>query len=198
MAVLLGLGAATFGSIMGFAGGYKRAPAGLRWAERATYLFALMMVVANGVMIYALLDHDFSVAYVAQVGSRATPPFYTVVSLWSSLEGSILFWGAHLGVYVAAFTFLNRHRQRDLMTYALGTALAISAFFAFLIAGAGQSLLAGVAGASRWPGAQSAAAKSLSHDHPPAHAVLRLRGHDHPVCHRGGGPAARRAVGWLA
>lgn len=141
MAVLLGLGAAAFGSIMGFAGGIKRAPVALRWAERAAYVFAAMMLVANGIMVHALLDHDFSVAYVAQVGSRATPPLYTVVSLWSSLEGSILFWGVILGAYVAAFTFLNRTRQRDLMGYALGAALAISAFFAFLIAGPANPFL---------------------------------------------------------
>ena len=50
-------------------------------------------------MEVALLRHDFSVSYVAQVGSRATPPVITIVSLWSSLEGSILFWGLVLGLY---------------------------------------------------------------------------------------------------
>ena len=52
-------------------------------------------------MVYALLTHDFSVSYVAQVGSRTRPDWVTIVSLWSSLEGSILFWGLVLGVYIA-------------------------------------------------------------------------------------------------
>ena len=52
------------------------------------------MIAANLLMVYALLTHDFSVSYVAQVGSRSVPTWVTVVSLWSSLEGSILFWGS--------------------------------------------------------------------------------------------------------
>ena len=41
-------------------------------------------------MVTALVTHDFSVSYVAQVGSRSTPLFYTIISLWGALEGSIL------------------------------------------------------------------------------------------------------------
>ena len=43
------------------------------------------------------------------MGSRATPLVYTIVSLWSALEGSILFWGAILAVYV--FAFARAHRN---------------------------------------------------------------------------------------
>ena len=63
---------------------------------RSTPTFGLVTVAALA-MIYALVTHDFSVAYVAQVGSRATPLFYTVISLWGALEGSILFWAWVLG-----------------------------------------------------------------------------------------------------
>ena len=40
----------------------------------------------------SLLTHDFSVAYVARNNATTTPPFYSVISLWAALEGSILFW----------------------------------------------------------------------------------------------------------
>src|SRR5437762_2955366 len=55
--------------------------------------FALMTAAALA-MISALVTHDFSVSYVAQVGSRETPLFYTIISLWGALEGSILFWAS--------------------------------------------------------------------------------------------------------
>ncbi len=71
----------------------------------------------------------------AQVGSRATPLVYTVVSLWSALEGSILFWGAILAVYVFAFARAHRHDPPTNPLLALGTMLAVGVFFAFLIAG---------------------------------------------------------------
>lgn len=132
--VLVALIAALFGGITGVVSGYRRSATGLRWTYGAVYLFAFSMLAANGVMIRALLTHDFSVSYVAQVGSRATPTWITVVSLWSSLEGSILFWGAILGMYSAAFAYSNRRQFTETMGYALGTIMLIAGFFAFLIA----------------------------------------------------------------
>ena len=39
------------------------------------------MLAANVLMEYALVTHDFSVSYVAQVGSRATPWHITIEPL---------------------------------------------------------------------------------------------------------------------
>jgi cytochrome c-type biogenesis protein CcmF len=58
----------------------------------AVYANFALVTAAVLAMITALVTHDFSVSYVAQVGSRETPLFYTVISLWGALEGSILFW----------------------------------------------------------------------------------------------------------
>src|SRR6202030_1997944 len=95
------LPAAPAGALIGFATGRRPSEAGWTWTRRFTYAFAALMVLANLTMEYALLTHDFSVSYVAHVGSRAVPTWVSMVSLWSSLEGSILFWGLILGVYVA-------------------------------------------------------------------------------------------------
>lgn len=133
--VLVAVLVATFGVVVGFVGGRRQSLRLTRWTEYAAYAFAITMVLANLVMIRALLSHDFSVKYVAQVGSLATPTWVTIVSLWSSLEGSILFWGAIMGGYVAAFTFFNRDAYREYMAYALATILFVAAFFALLIAG---------------------------------------------------------------
>ncbi|MGH9458496.1 MAG: heme lyase CcmF/NrfE family subunit, partial [Thermoanaerobaculia bacterium] len=97
-----------------------------------------VMAAANLLMVWALVTHDFSVSYVAQVGSRATPLWVTIVSLWSSLEGSILFWGLILGLYIAAATWTTRDRWPEYMPFAIGTWLAAATFFSFLIAGPAQ------------------------------------------------------------
>lgn len=133
--ILLSLLAASAGSVMGFTAGIKKSDAALLWARRLAYAFAALMIGANLLMEYALLTHDFSVSYVAQVGSRATPTWVTIVSIWSSLEGSILFWGAILGLYVAGATWWSRNKHPEVMPWALGILLACSVFFAFLIAG---------------------------------------------------------------
>ncbi|MFN7130951.1 MAG: heme lyase CcmF/NrfE family subunit, partial [Myxococcales bacterium] len=133
--VLAALAAATVGAMVAFAGGVRRSADATAWARRFAYLFAALMIGANLLMEYALLTHDFSVSYVAHVGSRSTPTWVTIVSLWSSLEGSILFWGAVLGLYIAAATFFTRNRHPEYMPWALGMMLVCAVFFSFLIAG---------------------------------------------------------------
>lgn len=109
------------------------------WARRLAYGFAVCVVGANAAMEWALLRHDFSVKYVAQVGSRSTPLTFTIVSLWSALEGSILFWSMILGLYLAGYLRSTRSEvQQDSvkrLSYTLMIALIISAFFVILIAG---------------------------------------------------------------
>ena len=136
--ILLALLAASAGAIVGFATGARQSVVGWRWARRLAYAFAALMVLANLVMEYALLTHDFSVSYVAHVGSRSVPTWVSIVSLWSSLEGSILFWGLVMGVYVAIATWRNADRYPEYMPYAIGVWLACGAFFSFLLAGPAQ------------------------------------------------------------
>ncbi|HVR69951.1 MAG TPA: heme lyase CcmF/NrfE family subunit, partial [Vicinamibacteria bacterium] len=47
----------------------------LRSAQLATYGTFALLLVANLAMVYALVTHDFSVSYVAQVGNRSIPLF---------------------------------------------------------------------------------------------------------------------------
>jgi len=133
--VLGALLAAGFGAVVGLEGGIRGRPGALPVVRGAVTAFLVCMLAANLAMVVALVRHDFSVHYVSQVGSRSTPLVYTVVSLWSALEGSILFWGAILAVYVFAFSRAHRHDAPRNPLLALGTMLAVGVFFAFLIAG---------------------------------------------------------------
>ena len=136
--ILLALLAASAGAIVGFATGARPSAAGWKWARRLAYAFAALMALANLTMEYALLTHDFSVSYVAHVGSRSVPTWVSIVSLWSSLEGSILFWGLVMGVYVAVATWRKAGDHPEYMPYAVGVWLACGAFFSFLLAGPAQ------------------------------------------------------------
>ncbi|HEX6101361.1 MAG TPA: cytochrome c-type biogenesis CcmF C-terminal domain-containing protein [Thermoanaerobaculia bacterium] len=133
--ILASLFAAAAGALIGFYAGRTRSAEGLRWARRFAYAYAASIIAATLVMVYALLAHDFSVSYVAQVGSTQIPTWVTVVSLWSSLEGSILFWGMVLGIYIAAATYFTRERHEEYQPDAIGVWLGTAAFFSFLIAG---------------------------------------------------------------
>ncbi len=133
--ILIGLLCAAFAAIVGITTGMMRKESALPLVQKAIYGFAASMIGANLVMVYALLTHDFSVKYVAQVGSRSTPTIFTIVSLWSALEGSILFWGAIMGVYIFAFAWTYRKEHGRYMQLSLGVMAAVATFFAFLIAG---------------------------------------------------------------
>jgi len=101
----------------------------------AAYTNFLLVTIATVAMVYALVTHDFSVSYVAAVGSRATPLLFTVISLWGALEGSILFWAWVLAMYAAVVVWLHGRKPGNLVPYATMTMLAVAAFFAFLLVG---------------------------------------------------------------
>jgi cytochrome c-type biogenesis protein CcmF len=139
--MLASLLVATAGALVAFATGRSPTRAGWLWTRRFAYAFAGLMGAANLLMVHALLARDFSVGYVAHVGSRSVPDWVAVVSLWSSLEGSILFWGLVLGAYVAAATAIHRDEHPEYMPWAVGVWMATAAFFSFLLSGPAQPFL---------------------------------------------------------
>ncbi|MBN2371880.1 MAG: heme lyase CcmF/NrfE family subunit [Vicinamibacteria bacterium] len=136
--VLLSLAVAVAGAIAGFAAGGWSSSRSVLWIRRLARAYAALMILANLFMLRALLARDFSVAYVAQVGSLDVPDWVAFVSLWSSLEGSLLFWGLVLGLYVFAAVEYTASRHPDLLPYAAGTWLVCGAFFSFLASGPTQ------------------------------------------------------------
>ncbi len=140
--VLIALAISVLGAFAGIAGGIKRSDKAWKWARISAYVAAAAMTAAIGLMEYALITHDFSVSYVAKVGSTTTPLWVTIVSLWSSLEGSILLWAFVLNGYIAAFAYMTKGKYVEHSSYALGASLSIAVFFAFLVAGVADPFIA--------------------------------------------------------
>ncbi|MEL6345819.1 MAG: heme lyase CcmF/NrfE family subunit [Myxococcota bacterium] len=134
-AVLLALAACSVGAVTGIVGGARNSAEAWRWSRIMAYTAFFAMLAAIGLMEYALITHDFSVSYVAQVGSTRTPLWVSIVSLWSSLEGSILLWAFVLASYIGAFAWLTRDRYPEHTAWALGVSQAVGIFFMFLVAG---------------------------------------------------------------
>jgi cytochrome c-type biogenesis protein CcmF len=153
--VVIAFVTAALGSLASFIGARAHLPALRSFGKLAAFWVFTLLVIAVGLMEYALLGHDFSVKYVAEVGSRETPLYYTVISLWAALDGSILFWALLLSLYTVVFLLLYRKDlprpthagaygmqpaapALDLQPDVTAVLLGLSAFFLFLLAGPGN------------------------------------------------------------
>ena len=120
---------ATWGTTVGFAGGYYKRPELIASAERASYAtFGFLLLAALGLWS-ALLHSDFSFRYVASYTSANLPSIYKVTAFWAGQSGSLLLWAFILSGYSAIAVWTNRSRNRELMPYVTATLSAITLFF---------------------------------------------------------------------
>jgi cytochrome c-type biogenesis protein CcmF len=131
-AMLLAVFLGALGLALGWAGAHREWAR--RWTGYTAAAFAGAMLSATLLLEAALLGHDFSVSYVSQVGSLRSPAWVGAVSLWSALDGSILFWGLVLALFTAAFAWSRRRSPTSGDTMALAVLLGLGAGFAFLTA----------------------------------------------------------------
>jgi cytochrome c-type biogenesis protein CcmF len=100
-----------------------------------------LLVLGGGVLAFvamerALITRDFSLKYVADNGSSATPALYNFATLWGALQGSILLWALVLAGYTVAVVLKFRTRLTDpLVGWALLTMFVVCAFFFGLMIG---------------------------------------------------------------
>jgi cytochrome c-type biogenesis protein CcmF len=134
-ALQVSLAVAVFGMVMSPLGARAGRREWIQLGYGAVYANFLLVTVATVAMIVALVTHDFSVSYVAAVGSRSTPLLFTIISLWGALEGSILFWAWVLALYAAAVVWTHRNRPGALIPYAAMALMATVVFFAILLVG---------------------------------------------------------------
>jgi cytochrome c-type biogenesis protein CcmF len=97
--------------------------------RRAMYAAFGLAAIACGAMVTSLLTHDFSVEYVVRNNATTTPPFYSFISLWAALEGSILFWTLLATGWAALALWRFRDRLPVLMPWVGATLALIAAFF---------------------------------------------------------------------
>jgi cytochrome c-type biogenesis protein CcmF len=105
------------------------AGAAVRPARLATGASLLAAALAGGALEWALLRHDFGVRFVAENGGRHVPLYYTVTSLWSSLDGSLLLWLLILTGYAALLCRAVPTGGRRLHLYAMSVVNVVAVFF---------------------------------------------------------------------
>ena len=132
VAVLIGLGVSLYAAVAFVLGGRSRDPVLLATARQAIYAAFALALIACGAMVVSLLTHDFSVAYIARNNATTTPPFYSIISLWAAIEGSILFWTLLTLGWASLVLYRYRARHAALMPW-VGMTLALLAVFLFSV-----------------------------------------------------------------
>ncbi len=154
----VGLGVALAGGLLGALDQWR--------GRRAGRLFAGLslagIVLSVAAMQYALVTHDFALAYVAENNATVTPLLYSITGMWSALEGSLLLWVLLLdGVVLGVAATYRRRRDDGVVRVALGTLFLTSAFFTFLMVGPADPFLA-----NPGPVHQGAGPNALLQDNP--------------------------------
>jgi cytochrome c-type biogenesis protein CcmF len=134
-ALTLGLALSIYGLAASVLGARWRRPALAESARTTAYSLLAMLLAANGAMLAAILADDFSLAYVAENSSRATPTFFKVLSLWSADEGSLLLWNLILAGFTAAVAFRFRRHPPETLSWVMAVMFSTSVFYLVLVLG---------------------------------------------------------------
>src|SRR5215471_8084849 len=107
-----------------------------RLADSARYALIACFgttVIASGVLIHALVTHDFTYAYVQAHTSRDLSTIYSLTAFWGGEEGSLLLWLLVLTGYGALAVMLNRKLLRDIVVWVVPVIAGIATFFSFML-----------------------------------------------------------------
>jgi cytochrome c-type biogenesis protein CcmF len=105
-----------------------------RWVAATTSAVAgqfVMVATAVGILVYAFVNFDFSVLYVAENSNSALPLMYRVAALWGAHEGSLLLWIFLLSVWTLAVAIVSRNLPPRFAARVLGVLGVLS--FGFLL-----------------------------------------------------------------
>src|SRR5580704_2078109 len=133
LAILLAFCFAVYAAIASLAGKWAKRPFLVLSAERAVYTIWILLTVAAGILIHALIQGDFRIAYVAAHSNRAMSTVYKFTAWWGGQEGSLLLWNWLLASFSAVVVFSNRRKFRDMMPYVTAILMATQTFFIILI-----------------------------------------------------------------
>jgi cytochrome c-type biogenesis protein CcmF len=127
--LLLALIAGVYALVTSFLGARRHNDALILSARNASILVFPLILIANLVLLIALMTGQYQISYVWAVTNPSTPDFYRFTALWGSQEGSLLFWNLIMSGFTAAAVILNWDSHRRLMPYAITYMMAVVVFF---------------------------------------------------------------------
>ncbi len=125
LALLLALAQAFFGLV----GASRGNVAWMRATQPAVAGQWVMLALSFGALIYAFIDFDFSVKYVATNSNSLLPLLFRISAAWGGHEGSLLLWGLILATWTLGVAALNRAVPLTFKSRVLGVLGLVSVGF---------------------------------------------------------------------
>ena len=107
-ALIVALICAVIQAVLPLIGNFTRIGNLIAVAKPAAQAQFISLSIAFACLVYAFVNHDFSVLYVAQNSNTALPLIYRVSAVWGAHEGSLLLWALTLSIWTFAVTIFSR------------------------------------------------------------------------------------------
>jgi cytochrome c-type biogenesis protein CcmF len=130
-ALILALMLTAAQAVFGLVGAYR---GDVRWQAVVRPAVAgqfVLTTTAMAALIWAFVNFDFSVLYVASNSNSALPTFYRVAALWGAHEGSLLLWAWILSLWTLAVAIFSRNLPVSFASRVMGVLGIVS--FGFLL-----------------------------------------------------------------
>ena len=108
VALLLSLLLAVALSVMPLIGAHRGNATWMNLARPLAYGHLLLIAIAYAALTWAFVDHDLSVAYVANNSHIDLPMIYQISGVWGGHEGSLLLWVLIIAGWIAAVARFSR------------------------------------------------------------------------------------------
>jgi cytochrome c-type biogenesis protein CcmF len=116
-------------AFFGLVGAWRGKPVWMSVARPAVSGQFVFVAVAFGCLVYAFVNGDFSVLYVAKNSNSHLPLFYRVAAVWGAHEGSLLLWILILSIWSVAVAAFSRGLPITFSSRVLGVMGLVSGGF---------------------------------------------------------------------
>ncbi len=128
-ALILALALAVCQGILPLVGAQRDDSTMMSVARNAAYGQFVFVAISFGCLIWAFLQDDFSVLYVASHSQLALPVGYKVSAVWSAHEGSLLMWILILAAWTMAVARFSKSIPEKLIARVIGVLGLLSVGF---------------------------------------------------------------------
>ncbi len=133
-ALIMALGMAIILGVLPIVGAARAIPGWVHVGKSAAYGQLLFMGLAYASLTWSFVQHDFSVAYVAQNCNTSLPFLYLISGVWGAHEGSLLLWALTLTIWTALVAGFSKNIPDATRARVLGVMGLVSiGFILFLL-----------------------------------------------------------------